>query len=400
MEIYISDWLNLIFRWLHVIAGIAWIGASFYFNWLNNSLTAPTEEKKRHGIQGELWVIHGGGLYEVGKYGRGPETMPQTLHWFKWEAYSTWLTGMVLLVLIYYLGAEAYLIDSRVMQLQAVQAVPLGLIFIFGGWFLYDILCNSALANNKYFFSVLLFSICVGLVYALTHLFSARGAYIHTGVLLGTIMAGNVFRVIIPSQKVLVASLEKGEAPDPRLSRKAALRSLHNNYITLPVLFIMISNHYPLIYAYPYNWVVLSAIIAISVLARHYFNLRHQGVHKPAILIIAAIVTLLLAFVMAPGRVQVVSEPADTTLPSARQISRILYSHCTACHSAHPTDDTFSAAPAGVILDSLEQMQQWAQRIKARVMIYRDMPYLNKTGMTDAERLSVSRWISAGAPLE
>ncbi len=398
MESYILDWLQLIFRWLHVITGIAWIGASFYFVWLDNSLESPPQWKRDKGIKGDLWAIHGGGIYEIAKYQLAPEKMPETLHWFKWEAYTTWLTGMVLMILVFYIGADAYLIDKRVADLGQLQAIATGIGFLVAGWVLYEVLCATALANNGYLLGAILIGLAVVFSYALTHLFSGRGAYIHMGAVIGTIMAGNVFRVIIPSQKALVAAIEKGEAPDPAWGIKAKLRSTHNNYLTLPVLFIMISNHYPMTYAHPNNWLVLLAIIAISAFARHYFNLEHRGIQRPSILVISLLAIAVLAYLIMP--------PMQTAVKSSRfeatqiaEVKRILQARCTTCHSAAPTDDVFAVSPGGLALDTLLDMQQWAPRIKARSVDSEDMPLLNKTGMTDAERLLVSGWIDAGAPI-
>jgi uncharacterized membrane protein len=398
MESYILDWLQLIFRWLHVITGIAWIGASFYFVWLDNSLESPPQWKRDKGIKGDLWAIHGGGIYEIAKYQLAPEKMPETLHWFKWEAYTTWLTGMVLMMLVFYIGADAYLIDKRVADLDQLQAIATGIGFLVAGWVLYEVLCATALANNGYLLGAILIGLAVVFSYALTHLFSGRGAYIHMGAVIGTIMAGNVFRVIIPSQKALVTAIEKGETPDPSWGIKAKLRSTHNNYLTLPVLFIMISNHYPMTYAHPNNWLVLLAIIAISAFARHYFNLEHRGIRRPSILVISLFAIAVLAYLIMPPMQSAVKSTGFEATRIA-EVKRILQARCTTCHSAAPTDDVFAVSPGGLTLDSLLDMQQWAPRIKARSVDSEDMPFLNKTGMTDAERLLVSGWIEAGAPI-
>ena len=394
MESYIIDWFSLLFRWLHLITGIAWIGASFYFVWLDNSLQKPPEWKQEKGIKGDLWAIHGGGIYEIAKYQLQPEQMPTTLHWFKWEAYTTWLTGMVLLTIIYYLGADSYLIDKRVADLSQWQAISIGLGFLVGGWIAYELLCSSPLGKNGYVIGAILIVAAVVASYALTHLYSGRGAYIHMGAMIGTIMVGNVFRIIIPSQKALVAAIEKGEAPDPRWGLKAKLHSTHNTYLTLPLLFIMISNHYPFTYAHQFNWLVLLVIIAITAVARQYFILEHKQVNKPVILVGAALATLILAVLIAPRS----QAPAAGAVPltSARAIT-IVQQRCASCHSASPSDDVFTVAPGGVMLDSLAEIQQWAPRIKARTVDATDMPFMNKTGMSDAERALLGQWIANGA---
>ena len=397
MENYLLDWLQLLFRWLHVITGIAWIGASFYFVWLDNSLEQPPRWKAGKGVKGDLWAIHGGGIYEVAKYRLAPEKMPETLHWFKWEAYTTWLTGMVLLMLVFYIGADAYLIDPRVAELSQWQAIGLGIGSLALGWIAYELLCATALANHGLLLGLALVAMAVLFSYALTHLFSGRGAFIHMGAMIGTLMVGNVFRVIIPSQKALVAAVTAGDEPDPRWAVKAKLRSTHNNYLTLPVLFIMLSNHSPMTYAHQYNWLILLAIIVITAYARHYFNLRHRGIHKPGILLLSLLAVVLLAWVIRPPL-----KPAASTAgaPAVAEVQRILLDRCASCHSGSPTDDTFSVAPGGVVLDSLAQMRQWAPRIQARSIHSEDMPFLNKTNMTDWERELVARWIDAGAPAQ
>jgi uncharacterized membrane protein len=375
MESYIFDWLQLIFRWLHLITGI-----------------------KDKGIKGDLWAIHGGGIYEVAKYELAPEQMPDTLHWFKWEAYTTWLTGMVLLTVIFYIGADSYLIDKRVADLSQFQAIALGLGFLVSGWLIYEVLCNTALAKNGYVIGGVLIGFAVIFSYALTHLFSGRGAYIHMGAVIGTIMVGNVFRVIIPSQKALVAAIEKGEKPDPAWGIKAKLHSTHNNYMTLPLLFIMISNHYPMTYSHEYSWLVLLAIIAITAFARHYFNLEHKGIKRPIILLAAAIAAATLAVIISPKPMAVSEQGFQSS--GLAEVETILAQRCASCHSANPTDKVFTAAPLGVMLDSLAEMKQWAPRIKARSIDSSDMPFMNKTAMTDEERQLVATWIAAGAPVE
>jgi len=393
MESYIIDWFSLIFRWLHLITGVAWIGASFYFVWLDNSLQDPPQWKKDKGIKGDLWSIHGGGIYEVAKYQLDPEEMPATLHWFKWEAYTTWLTGMVLLTIIYYLGADSYLIDKRVADLSQLQAIAIGVGFLVGGWVLYELLCRSPLGKNGYVIGAILVLAAVASSYALTHLFSGRGAYIHMGAMIGTIMAGNVFRVIMPSQRALVAAIEKGEAPDPSWGARAKLHSTHNTYLTLPLLFIMISSHYPFTYTNHYNWLILLVIMAITAVARQYFILQHKQINRPVLLVAAAFATLILAVVLAP-------KPAATggnaVVITDQQALQIVQQRCASCHAAAPTDEVFTVAPGGVMFDTLAEVKQWAPRIKARSIDGRDMPFMNKTGMTDAERASLAQWIAAG----
>jgi len=402
MEAYILDWFQLVLRWAHMITGVAWIGASFYFIWLDNHLENPPQWKTDKGISGDLWAIHGGGVYEVAKYKMSPEKMPETLHWFKWEAYSTWLTGMLLLTAIYYLGADAYLIDQRVADLSPAQAILIGLGFIIGGWFFYDMLCNSAIAKNDTALSIILIAFLVVVTYALTHLFSGRGAFIHVGAMIGTMMVGNVFAAIMPGQRALVAAIEAGTPANPAWGAKAKLRSTHNTYLTLPLLFIMISNHYPMTYSPDHNWLILLAITVITGCVRQFFVLRHKNVIKPMLLILPIIGTLILAAVMAPampGSRSAAQNAAATTV-TISEVQAIVQQRCSSCHSATATDDMFKVAPAGVMLDSAADIKKWSSRILARTVLTHDMPFMNKTAMTDAERQTLADWINAGSPIK
>jgi uncharacterized membrane protein len=423
VEAYIADWLNLLLRFLHLVTGIAWIGASFYFIWLDNSLREPPEWKADKGIKGDLWAIHGGGFYEIAKYRLAPADLPVTLHWFKWEAYSTWITGILLLSLMYYLGAQTYLIDPVVAQLSPWQAIAIGLGVIIGGWVVYDNLCNTGLASNGTYLGIILVLLIAVLAFSLSQLFSARGAYIHVGAVIGTIMAGNVYRVIIPSQKALVTAVAQGSAPDPAWAIKAKLRSTHNTYATLPLLFIMISNHYPVTYNHQYNWAVLIALILITATARQYFVLRHNQVNKPLLLLATVLATVILAILIAPGSLttanpsmsspgqlethavdlQGVNPDADASILGAKiersielRGQQIIAARCASCHSDTPLDDQFTSAPAGVRLENLAHIQRWAPRIIARAVDTTDMPLLNKTHMTEAERDFLAIWLGDG----
>ena len=395
MDTYFLNWLELIFRWLHVITGIAWIGASFYFIWLDNSLEDPPRWKIDNGVKGELWAVHGGGIYEVGKYRLGPAKMPETLHWFKWEAYSTWLSGMALLVLIFYVGADSYLIDPSISELSRTEAITYGISFILGGWLVYELLCSTAVITNGLATALCLTLIAAITSWALTSLFSGRGAFIHLGAMIGTIMAGNVFRVIIPSQRALVTAIETGTELDPAWGAKAKLRSTHNNYFTLPLLFIMISNHYPMTYAHKHNWLVLLALVVISAFARHFFNLRHRGVLRPSILVTAAFATGALAWAIIPVRTIPNTEPENAI--SDRQVSALISRHCVACHATQPTHPMFSAAPGGIALETISDIKRWSTQIRAVAVDSKDMPMLNKTNMTSEERRMLGQWIEKTA---
>ncbi|GHE82881.1 urate hydroxylase PuuD [Thalassotalea profundi] len=392
MDPYITEWLNLIIRFAHLITGIAWIGASFYFVWLDNHLENPPQWKTDKGIGGDLWAIHGGGFYEVAKYKLAPEKMPSTLHWFKWEAYTTWITGFLLMSLMFYVGAESYLIDKRVADLTQLQAIGLGIGAIVFGVTVYEVLVRTTLRNHSVILGVILIIFATGLSYGLTQVFSARGAYMHMGAIIGTIMAGNVFFGIMPSQRALVKAVNEGKAPDPAFGLNAKLRSTHNTYTTLPIIFIMISNHYPMTYNHNANWLVLIAIILITAAIRQYFVLRHFGKQKPLILVGAVLATIALAFVIAPKATNLTEAQKQQTV-SREQVQTIIKERCSSCHSENNTDDIFKSAQAGVVFSDGESIKQWAPRIKARVIDAKDMPFMNKTKMTDTERNTLALWL-------
>ena len=392
MSAYIIDWLNLLLRFGHLVTGIAWIGASFYFIWLDNSLEEPSEDNLKKGIGGQLSSVHAGGFYEVGKYKLAPPSMPQRLHWFKWEAYSTWITGFLLLTLMFYVGADAYLIDPAKADLSAWQAIAISLGVLIGGWIIYDLLCKSPLAKNGWILASILLTLIAFTAWGLGELFSDRAAYIHIGAFIGTCMAANVFFVIMPGQRAMVRAVEAGHAPDPKFATASKLRSVHNNYLTLPVLFLMISNHYPMTYGHPYAWAVLLAMILIGAWTRHFFNLKHKGIIKPQILVMSALATLLLAWVIAPKPVAV---PVNAAGVTDQQALAIVQMRCASCHSETPTDEMFTVAPSGVFLETQIQIKQWAPRILARSVNSHDMPFMNKTGMTQEERNILGQWISS-----
>lgn len=401
------DWLNLFVRWFHVIAGVAWIGASFYFIWLDNNLRTPPKWKQDKGIKGDLWAIHGGGFYEVAKYAYGPEKMPETLHWFKWEAYTTWLSGFALIIIVYYFGASAYLIDPSVNDITPSTAITLGLGLIFGGLALYELACRSPLAKFPIAFGIGLIALICAASYFSTQWFSGRGAYIHVGALIGTIMAGNVFFNIMPNQRKMVAAVAQKKDIDPSWGASAKLRSVHNNYFTLPLLFIMISNHYPMTYQHEQSWLVLIAIMAAAAWIRHFFNLKHTGTSKPSILVSGAVAMLAITFWVSMPQGEKITEPMQTVaLPSEDTsqtaslqqtvsqeiITSTINTHCVSCHSRTPTDDIFKVAPMGVVLDSWGDIERFAPQIVRRAAITKDMPFMNKTKMTEEERQLIALW--------
>ena len=392
MDPYITDWLNLAIRFAHVITGIAWIGASFYFVWLDNHLETPPQEKADKGISGDLWAIHGGGFYEVAKYKQAPPQMPTMLHWFKWEAYTTWITGFFLLALMFYVGAETYLIDKSVAELTQLQAILYGLGAIVIGVGSYEVLVRTKLKDHSLLLAFILLALGTLLSYGLMQVFSARGAYMHMGAIIGTIMAGNVFFGIMPSQRALVKAVEEGKTPDSKYGLNAKLRSTHNTYITLPVIFIMISNHYPMTFNHNVGWIVLMALILITAAIRQYFVLRHFGKNQPGIIVGAIAATIALAYLIAPTKVEISEEQLKQKV-SDQQVAQIVEQRCSSCHSNDNTDNIFKAAQAGVVLGDIASIKQWAPRIKARVIDAKDMPFMNKTQMTDEERTQLAIWL-------
>lgn len=394
------DWISLFLRWFHVVAGVAWIGASFYFIWLDNNLRTPPDWKKQKGIKGDLWAVHGGGFYEVAKYEYGPEVIPEKLHWFKWEAYTTWISGFLLLGLVYYHGAAIYLIDNSVMELTPTEAISRGLGLIFGGLFIYEAACRSPLAKYPQVFGIMVLVLLTAASYLATHWFSGRGAFIHVGALIGTIMAGNVFFKIMPAQRLMVDAVANKKEIDPSWGMGAKLRSVHNNYLTLPLLFIMISNHYPMTYQHDNAWLVLMAIGVVSAWIRHYFNLKHIGISRPSILITGTLGMIVIAgLVSAPSVPKVdtssaeqIQAPVIALNAQQTEVFNVIQTHCATCHSAQPTDDMFVVAPLGLMYDTWQQIEQRASVIHRRTVITKDMPLMNKTGMTEDERQIIGTW--------
>ena len=388
MEAYVVDWLNLLVRWVHFVTGVAWIGASFYFIWLDNHLEAPKESSdSEKGVGGELWSVHGGGFYHAQKYRVAPRTLPATLHWFKWEAYSTWLSGMFLLVLVYWYGATVYLIDPAIAALSPTVAVVLAAAFVFGGWVVYDLLCKSVLGRSETTFAAVLFVLVALLAWGLCQLFSGRGAYIHFGAVLGTIMVANVFFVIIPGQRRMVEAAGRGELPDAADGIRAKQRSVHNTYFTLPVLFVMTSNHYATTYNHAWNWAILVAITLAGALIRVYFVARHKGSASPVPLVVAGLLLAGVAVAIAP---RVNATPGGAV--AFDDVRAIVEHRCTTCHASEPTHPAFPAAPAGVVLETEAEIVAEAVRIHQQTVVTRAMPIGNLTGISDAERDLIDRW--------
>ena len=391
----ILDWLDLVVRWIHIIVGIAWIGTSFYFNWLDSRLDREIDNEN---IEGELWSVHSGGFYHINKLKGPPTNFPKELHWFKWEAYTTWISGFVLLIIVYYLNAEGIMIDKNINDINSFTAIIISLIFLLGSWFLYDFLCKSIIINNTVFFTLTCLFLSILASYILTNIFGSRAAYIHVGACLGTIMAANVFRVIIPSQKNMVDAALTNEKPDLQKGIDAKIRSIHNNYITLPVLFIMISSHFPFTYGHKFNWLILALISIIGATVRHYFNLRNKKQHKVWILPLAALgMICLMIYVSFPKIIKNEQRSSLDKQVSFQEINNIIMYRCGVCHASNPTFEGFEDPPLGIIFDTPEDIMKNINKIKAQTIDSDIMPPGNLTGMTENERNKIRSWIELGA---
>lgn len=393
-EGHFFEWLNLIVRWFHITIGIAWIGASFYFVFLENSLNRT--KNLRDELAGNLWAVHGGGFYYLEKYKIAPKEIPKELHWFKYEAYFTWISGFCLLWIVYYFNADAMLVDKSVADISTTHAILIGLGSLFVSWLVYDFLCKTPLVNRGILFSLVTFSLATALAWFLSQYFNSRAAYIHIGAMLGTLMAGNVFRIIIPSQKAMVKAAKEGKPLDPQLGKHAGLRSLHNNYMTLPVLFVMISNHFPSTFGHPYNWAVLAGISLASAGIKHYQNLSEQGEKTIWLLPISIAMLFGIVLVTAP---KTDFEACESEVPFA-QAYNIILDRCISCHSAQPTDSDWTSPPNGVKYDTPEEIVRMKDKIMQRVVITKTMPQNNKTGITPEERNALRCWIEQGARIE
>ena len=406
MTAYLLDVASLLGRWLHLVAGIAWIGASFYFVWLDDSLRAP---KRRElidaGVGGEVWAVHGGGFYNAQKYRTAPAELPEPLHWFYWEAYTTWLSGSFLLCLLYFGKPDVYLVDAAVMPLGNGAAIAIALAFLGGGWIAYDLLCRSPLSRNERALAAAIAAFVAAAAWALCALFSGRGAYILFGALLGTIMAANVFFVIIPGQREMVRAKAEGRVPDPIHGQRGKQRSVHNTYFTLPVLFTMISNHYALTFGAHYNALVLIALAAAGALIRAWFVLRHKahergGRTSPLPLAIGLATLGAVVALLAPARRPEVAAAAFS--PEANRmrfasIRSVVERRCVPCHSSTPTLAGFATAPNGVLLDTPERLLAHTAQMQTQLSTG-VMPIGNLTHMTDEERKLMLAWIADGTP--
>ena len=396
MEAHLIEMTGMLLRWLHVIAGIAWVGSSFYFVWLDDSLDPPPpdSEEARKGVSGELWAVHGGGFYNPQKYAVAPAKLPEKLHWFKWEAYVTFLSGTALLVIVYWMRAQAMMVDPSVAAISSAKAVLIGVASIIGAWGVYDLLCRSPLGRHGRALGVVVFGLLTLLAWGLSRFLGGRAAYIHMGAAIGTIMAANVFFVIIPLQRRMVNAMRKGEKPNPEDGAKGKQRSVHNNYFTLPVVFIMISNHYAATYGHPHAWAVLALIGAAGVLIRLYFNARHKGANRWQYLMGAAALLGAVTLWTAP---HIQALPPVTGPVTLDRVRSIVGQRCVVCHSSSPTFPGITQPPAGVILLSSDAVVQNAQRIYQQVVVNRIMPLGNATQMTDEERAVIAAWVTSGA---
>ena len=393
MDAYLLDWLNLLVRWLHLVAGIAWIGASFYFVMLDNSLSPPKKAADRErGVVGELWAVHGGGFYVSQKFPTGPrgEPLSGNLHWSKWEAYTTWLSGMALLAIIYWFGASTWLIDKSVLDIAPGTGIAISAAVIVGGWIVYDGLCRL-LRGRESLLAALVFAFVVAMCWVLVHVFSARAAYLHVGAMLGTIMVANVFFVIIPGQKAMVADILSGRDPDPAPGQAGKQRSVHNTYFTLPVLFAMISNHYPMTYGHRYSWAVLAVVMLAGVLIRQYFVLRHKGAATAWLPVAACVLLAGVAAAIAPRT----GAPPGAKIAFA-QVQGVIAQRCVPCHATQPKQEGFAQPPKGILLETPDEIAALAAKIGETVG-NRYMPIGNLTQMTDAERALIVGWVAQGA---
>jgi uncharacterized membrane protein len=391
MDVFLGEWGNLLLRWAHLIVGIGWIGTSFYFMSLDFSL--DPRERKSEGVYGTAWQVHGGGFYHVEKFTVAPPRLPEHLHWFTWEAYLTWVTGFGLMIVQYYLHARAYLIDPSVMPLEPWQAIALSLGSFAIGWLIYDGLCRSPIGQHTVALAISVFALILAATFFYTSVFSARGALLHVGAFIGSIMALNVFAVIIPNQKKMVAQLIRGETPEARYGQIGKQRSIHNNYLTLPVLLMMVSPHYPFLSTHPQSWLIVTLIILIGALARHFFNRSDAGDKFNAYgwtAFAAAFLVGVAIYLTAPA-----ARTGTQASVSDAEIMTIAKTHCVMCHSRKPTNESFSEPPKNVTLEDISSFRRYAPLILTQTVVNKAMPLGNQTGMTQDERDKIGAWIAA-----
>jgi uncharacterized membrane protein len=397
VDAVILDWLNIGLRWTHLIAGIGWIGTSLYFMWLDAALIRSN--LPRPDVEGYTWLLHSGGFYLVERRKLPPGQLPSPIHWFKWEAGMTFLTGFPLLVLVYYMTGGVYLVDPAVSSITPGWAVVVGVGLLVVAWIVYDVIWTSPLARDRgRAATILSWALLFAVVYALTRVLSGRAAFIHVGAMLGTIMVANVWMRIIPAQRDLIAAAEAGRTPDYTLSTRAKQRSTHNSYVTFPVIFMMLSNHYPATYGHPLNWLVLSLLVVVGVAARQVMLARDKGTPTDWWLVPAAAALVVAVYLTSPAWLGGVTRGGDRVAFTA--VKDVIDRRCISCHSRTPTDEVFRIAPNGVTFDAPESVRAHAETIRTRVVLLRNMPLANKTGMTDVERALLARWLAQGAPID
>ena len=396
MDVIIWEWVSFFMRWTHVIAGIAWIGSSFYFVHLDQSLKPRDGLPK--GAYGEDWQVHGGGFYHMVKYLVAPSSMPEHLTWFKWEAYATWLSGFALLAIVYYASAELYMIDRSVLDLAPWAAIGISVLGLIFGWAGYDLMCRSPLGRNDTTLALSVFAMLVAMSYVTTLIFSGRGAFMQMGAIMGTIMAANVFMIIIPNQRKTVAALLKGETPDPTYGVRGKQRSLHNNYLTLPVVFVMIANHYPLAFATKYSWAILALVMAMGVSIRHFYNTRHKGLPSPwwtwGVTVACGVLIAVLSSAGPASSGASVSEAAKPTA-LASEAHNVVLARCSMCHGEATAWPGIGVAPKGVLLDSPARIEAHARAIGLQAVMTHAMPPGNVSEMTPEERRTLAAWLES-----
>lgn len=396
MSVELLDWLNMVVRWAHVITAIAWIGASFYFIWLDLSLQQPSDEKLARGFAGDLWAIHGGGIYEVGKYASHPTPMPTRLHWFKWEAYSTWLTGSALLILLYYVRAETYLVGNNLLIDDPGVAIAASIAFLAIGLACYELIMRTAIGATVRRQALALVTLIVLASALAFELFAPRAAMLHVGAMIATLMAANVFLIIMPSQRAFIAAIEAGQQPNPDLAIRAKHRSTHNNYLTLPVLFCMLSNHSAFVFNHPHAWALVPIISAIAALARHYFNVKHQGRNRPAILLVAAIAFIAVAIGASLTKSQPITVGGEGSgQATVTDVQAVVSKHCAGCHAHKPTFAGYATPPGGYVFETAADLHEQPDRVISSISS-NYMPLANMTSITAEERALLVSWVSAG----
>ncbi len=401
LAIIASEWASFLIRWVHVIAGIAWIGSSFYFVHLDLSLRK--HDGLAQGVGGEAWQVHGGGFYNMVKYVVAPPHLPKELTWFKWEAYATWLSGFAMFVALYYTNAELYLIDRTVLDIAPSTAIGISLAGIVLGWVIYDLMCKSPLGRNDLLLGLVGFVLLVAASYGFTKVFSGRGAFVQIGAMIGTIMVASVAMTIIPNQRKIVIDLLAGRSPDPALGAAGKQRSVHNNYLTLPVVFLMISNHYPLAFASHWNWLIIALVVVIGVSVRHFYNSGHA--HKPSpwwTWAVAAAAFLAIVFLSAPSAFtgRSAATGAGVQKVAFSEVQEIITSRCSMCHAAQPVWEGVGVPPKGVMLETPDQIRTHASAIYVQAAATRAMPPGgNLTEISDEDRRLIAAWYESGAPV-